>query len=231
MLIYYNFSLVLRELPKHLEYQANVTSMSILRGNLLVALEVLERSKPILLQKFKEAEAEQARMEQRERELVEARQREEAAKLLAERTLKIQDEARRQRLKEMQKLDMAEAYANKVDLCRSLGNEITTPALIPTPVTSGVVLVNNKPIQPPPPPLVTLLPNPSNYSPLQSSSNGEADSITNLKSFNIPNLNPISPKVQRKQSSLHMIFKILFHFRLFREWITIKDCDDSQNSS
>ena len=59
--------------------------MAPLRGNLVQVLDILESSKPILLTRFREAEAERVRLESRQKEMLAARRREEEARKLAER--------------------------------------------------------------------------------------------------------------------------------------------------
>lgn len=115
---------MLKELPRHPEYAANSRLTAPLRGNLLVALDVLEATKPILLERYQQVEVERASLAQREREFAAARKREDEARLLAQRTAKSQEEARRQRLVEMQKLDIKRAYANNTLLDRSISGDI-----------------------------------------------------------------------------------------------------------
>lgn len=85
-----------------------------------------------MLNRFREAEAERLRSEQRSRELAEARKREEMAQQMAARAVKTQEEARRQRLSEMQKVDLAKSFAPKNDiLSRSSSEDLSIPAMKP----------------------------------------------------------------------------------------------------
>ncbi|PJF18880.1 putative Ubiquitin thiolesterase [Paramicrosporidium saccamoebae] len=103
-----------------------------LRGNLLTALDALEKSKHLLLQRFRESEAERIRSEQRSREMTEARRRDEEAQKMAARAVQSQEEARKLRLSEMQKLDLAKSYAHKTDLLnKSSSSDIAIPAMRP----------------------------------------------------------------------------------------------------
>jgi STAM-binding protein len=132
-------SLVLKELPKHPEYKNNGATMAPLRGNLVQVLDILEAGKLVLLARFREAEAEQGRLEARQRELDAARRREEEARILAERAVKGQEEARRQRIIEMQKLDMANRLSKSTtDLSASLSGEIATPVMTPLPAPTSI---------------------------------------------------------------------------------------------
>lgn len=85
---------MLKELPKHPEYKGQASQVGTLRGNLLPALDLLEQCKPVLLQRFKDAEMERLRMVQREAELESARRREAEARAMAERALRSQESAR-----------------------------------------------------------------------------------------------------------------------------------------
>lgn len=108
-------SLVLKDLPRHSEYRSNVALVAPLRGHLLTVLDRLEQTKPILLERFQNAEAERLRLEKREQEAAEAKRREDEAKEMAQRAVKTQEEARKQRLVEMQKLDMAKSYQTSME--------------------------------------------------------------------------------------------------------------------
>lgn len=99
---------------------------------MITALDALEKSKPILLQRFKDAEEERLRLEQRSREIEEAKRREEEARAMAARATKSQEEARRIRLQEMQKLDLENTYKIKQDLLAKRSNEdIKIPVMQP----------------------------------------------------------------------------------------------------
>lgn len=111
----------------------------------------MEKTKPVLLERYRAVRAEQLRMATRERELEAVRQREAEAKALAERAVRNQEEARKQRLLEMQKLDLAKAYekrATTATATATLDDQATAapsiPALTPSPA-------------PPPPKPVTSL--------------------------------------------------------------------------
>lgn len=161
-------SLVLKDLPKHPEYRNSGALVAPLRGNVLNVLDLLEQTKPILLERFKEAEAEQQRLIQREQEAVEARRRDDAAKELALQAARSQEEARKQRILEMQKLDMAKAYQKNMERpvslsplgpasSSSLESVAKIPPLVPTtrspmPSTKAdpLAMPHDQKIEPPP---------------------------------------------------------------------------------
>jgi proteasome lid subunit RPN8/RPN11 len=120
---------------------------------LLTALDALEKSKHLLLQRFRESEAERVRSEQRSREMTEARRRDEEAQKMAARAVQSQEEARKLRLSEMQKLDLAKSYAHKNDLLnRSSSSEIAIPAMRPaqySPTMPETVSIVTPPGPPP----------------------------------------------------------------------------------
>lgn len=127
---------MLKELPTHPDYRKDPKLTAPLRANLMTALDALEKGKPVLLQRFREAEEGRLRLEQRSREAGEARRREEEARSMAARAAKSQEEARRTRLLEMQKLDMENSYKTRQDLLMKRSNEeVTIPALQPSRFT------------------------------------------------------------------------------------------------
>lgn len=113
------------------------------------ALDVLEIAKPILLQRYQEAIAEKTLIAKREKEFLEARRREEEARILADRTAKNQEEARKQRILEMQRLDLQKSFSNNTLLDKSnSGDSITVTTPVITPIPAPIPIPSVAPLMP-----------------------------------------------------------------------------------
>lgn len=175
--------MLLKELPKHPEYKTNAQLIGPLRANLLIALDALESTKPILLERYGAVRIEQRRLAMREKEMELTRRREAEAKTLAERAAKNQEEARRQRLVEMQKLDLSKAYERKTSFANeNVAMASSIPALTPTPV-------------PPPKAAGSILP--SNISPVSSSESLTKPYLPDYPSMASP---PITPRIPQSSA-------------------------------